>query len=85
MHYRKYCTLRIQRLRKSLKITNGKGKYQKRVIAPEDMHDARHLELILIQAERAWALAMELKELWQADPDLNARLKFHARSRLVKV
>jgi len=41
--------------------------------------DCRHLEIALIQAERAWATGMELKN----DSD-NARTRFHAARRYGK-
>ena len=34
--------------------------------------------------ERAWAMAMQLKEEWQEQPEDKARLKFHALRRLIK-
>jgi signal recognition particle subunit SRP68 len=43
-----------------------------------------HLHIPLMLAERAWALAMQLKEEWQEAPEDHARLKFHAIRRLVK-
>jgi signal recognition particle subunit SRP68 len=71
-------------LRKALKFTCGKGRFTKKQLQVKDVVDERHLLIPLMLAERSWAMAMELKEEWQADPEDNARLKFHAHSRLKK-
>eukprot|EP00871_Galdieria_phlegrea_P001654 jgi/Galph1/248/GphlegSOOS_G4937.1 len=63
--YRLYCTRRLHRLRKALKLTHGRGKFTKRKLGEEELlskGDTRILLLLLFQAERAWSHAMELKD-----------------------
>ena len=60
--FRHYCTRKLFRLRKSLKLTNGNKKYVKKEIKPEVVTSERHLLIPLYQAERAWAYAMQLKD-----------------------
>jgi signal recognition particle subunit SRP68 len=63
-----YCSRRIRRLRNALKFKNGKRRFEKREITAEVCTDARFLSLILFDAERAWAYAMELKEASEDAP-----------------
>ncbi|PPQ67016.1 hypothetical protein CVT24_011310 [Panaeolus cyanescens] len=59
--YRKHCANRTHRLRSSLKMGHGKGREFKKLppITPEIAKDG-HLQLLLFEAERAWAYAQEL-------------------------
>eukprot|EP00218_Dolichomastix_sp_CCMP3274_P013143 CAMPEP_0170144186 /NCGR_PEP_ID=MMETSP0033_2-20121228/13339_1 /TAXON_ID=195969 /ORGANISM="Dolichomastix tenuilepis, Strain CCMP3274" /LENGTH=603 /DNA_ID=CAMNT_0010380671 /DNA_START=14 /DNA_END=1825 /DNA_ORIENTATION=+ len=59
--YRQYCARRLRRLHKALKFTHGKDRYQARVVEARMCTDSRWLEMLLINAERAWAAAMEAK------------------------
>ncbi|KAL3135680.1 hypothetical protein ABBQ38_006152 [Trebouxia sp. C0009 RCD-2024] len=59
--YRQYCTRKLQRTRKALKLTHGRGKFQARIIEADMVTDSKHLSLPLISAERAWSLAKELE------------------------
>ncbi|CAI9113741.1 OLC1v1014407C1 [Oldenlandia corymbosa var. corymbosa] len=61
--YRRYCTARLRRLYKSLKLTHGRGKYNKKAITAPMVTDVRYLHVILYTAERAWSHAMEKKTL----------------------
>eukprot|EP00053_Salpingoeca_punica_P019672 m.200713 g.200713 ORF g.200713 m.200713 type:complete len:616 (-) comp17697_c0_seq3:6002-7849(-) len=76
--YRQYCARRLSRLRHSLHFMNGKQRFVKKEVALEKVTDARYLEIVLMDTERAWSYAMQLKEM------TNPRQKFHLRSRMRK-
>ncbi|KAF9560190.1 hypothetical protein CPC08DRAFT_818375 [Agrocybe pediades] len=59
--YRKHCANRTHRLRSSLKMTHGKGREFKK-LPPLNAELAKdgHLEILLFEAERAWAYSQEL-------------------------
>ncbi|PFH50722.1 hypothetical protein AMATHDRAFT_75412 [Amanita thiersii Skay4041] len=59
--YRKHCANRTHRLRSTLKMTHGKGREFKRLppLNPDIVHDG-HLQLLLLESERAWSYAQEL-------------------------
>lgn len=62
--YRQYCSRRLQRVRKSVKFTHGKGKtYIGKKVDAETATEARFLYIPLYNAERAWSYAMQLKEV----------------------
>ncbi|TYZ62172.1 hypothetical protein PybrP1_009643 [[Pythium] brassicae (nom. inval.)] len=88
--YRQYCTRRLARIRKSVKFTHGKGKvFVNKKVDAETATEARHLYLLLYNAERAWGYAMQLKEDDNLDKaengdDANTRIKFHLTGRLRK-
>ena len=58
--YRHFCTRKLHRLRSSLKIPNGRHRFKK-VPLPDTIHSQRFIELLVIQAERAWAHGLTLK------------------------
>jgi signal recognition particle subunit SRP68 len=76
--YRQYCTRRLNRLRKSLHFMNGKQRFLKKEVTADKVVDARYLEIVLMDAERAWSYAMQLREA------TNPRQKFHLRGRIRK-
>ncbi|CAK1547076.1 unnamed protein product [Leptosia nina] len=83
--YRGYCSRRIRRLRKVLKIPQGDRRhYRRRDITSSHLTSAnsenRLLCVPLLQAERAWAHAMQLRQEANTEP----RKKFHLISRLKK-
>jgi len=64
--YRQYCTNRLHRIRKSIRFTCGRGKFQKRPLANALMNKnagSKALLLPLFHAERCWSFGMELKDL----------------------
>ncbi|XP_062182646.1 uncharacterized protein LOC133886813 isoform X2 [Phragmites australis] len=61
MRYRRYCSARLRRLYKSLKLLHGRGKYTRRNITESTVTDVRFLHIIFYMAERAWSHAMEKK------------------------
>ncbi|KAL0945549.1 hypothetical protein HGRIS_014710 [Hohenbuehelia grisea] len=59
--YRKHCANRTHRLRSTLKMTHGKGREFKSLpVVTTDKLRAEHLELLLLEAERAWSYSQEL-------------------------
>lgn len=69
--YRQYCARRLTHIRhaREINFTFGKGKkFVQRELTAEDVTHDRHLQIPLINAERAWATAMEEK----ADADTAA-------------
>ncbi|KAL4709872.1 hypothetical protein ACJJTC_003835 [Scirpophaga incertulas] len=83
--YRGYCSRRIRRLRKVLKIPQANRRhYRRRDITANHLTAAnaenRLLYVPLLQAERAWAHAMQLRQEANTEP----RKKFHLISRLKK-
>ncbi|KAJ4444391.1 hypothetical protein ANN_06183, partial [Periplaneta americana] len=79
--YRGYCSRRIRRLRKVLRVTQGDKRHFKRKDVTESMlKDERYLYIPLMMAERAWSYAMQLRQEANTEP----RKKFHLISRLRK-
>lgn len=83
--YRGYCSRRIARLRKVLKIPQGDRRhFKKRNVT--DLHvnnpasDERYLHIPLMLAERSWSYAMQLRQESNTEP----RKKFHMIRRLRK-
>ncbi|KAB0796200.1 hypothetical protein PPYR_10261 [Photinus pyralis] len=83
--YRGYCTRRISRLRKVLKIPQGDRRhYKKRPVTDEHVSnpvlDERLLHIPLMLAERSWAYAMQLRQ----ESNTEQRKKFHMIRKLRK-
>ncbi|XP_053987144.1 signal recognition particle subunit SRP68-like [Hylaeus volcanicus] len=79
--YRGYCTRRLRRLRKVLKVPQGDRRhFKRRDIMPSMVSDDKFLQVPLIMAERAWSYAMQLRQESNTEP----RKKFHLISRLRK-
>lgn len=83
--YRGYCTRRVRRLRKVLKLPQGDRRHFKRKDVVEthlDLPNAdeRFLHVPLVLAERAWSFAMQLRLEANTEP----RKKFHLIQRLRK-
>ena len=81
LRYRQYCARRLHRIRKTLKLTQGKGRFVKKPLEPRMVKEGRHLLLPLICSERAWSYAMQLKRESSQD---NPRPRFHLLARLSK-
>lgn len=58
--YRRFCTRKLHRLRSSLKIPNGRHRFRKATF-PDKIESARYLQILILQAERAWAHGITLK------------------------
>ncbi|KAJ6498004.1 hypothetical protein C8R47DRAFT_1184237 [Mycena vitilis] len=82
--YRKHCANRTHRLRSTLKTTHGKGREFKKLpsLTPEIVKDG-HLQLLLLEAERAWAYSQELSAsaLLPANADQASTLRHSATGR----
>merc|ERR1711931_293541 len=79
--YRGYCSRRLRRLRKTLNFTQfSKHRFQKKKVTKEVITDAKFLQIPLMSAERAWSLAMQLKQEANSEP----RKRFHLMERLRK-
>uniref|UniRef100_UPI003AACE5C1 signal recognition particle subunit SRP68 isoform X1 n=1 Tax=Centroberyx gerrardi TaxID=166262 RepID=UPI003AACE5C1 len=79
--YRGYCSRRLRRLRKTLGFKMGnRHKFTGKKITVEMLSDNRYLLLVLMEAERAWSYAMQLKQEANTEP----RKRFHLLARLRK-
>jgi len=78
--YRQYCSRRIRRIRKRFDLRQGGRKFIRRDLHADNLRNEGLLELPLLQAERAWAYAMQLKEEARSDP----RKKYAFRNKLRK-
>ncbi|XP_078257261.1 signal recognition particle subunit SRP68 [Rhinoraja longicauda] len=79
--YRGYCSRRLRRLRKALGFKMGnRHKFIGKKVTVEILSDSRYLLLVLMDAERAWSYAMQLKQEANTEP----RKRFHLFSRLRK-
>nr|CAG4648606.1 EOG090X04NF [Polyphemus pediculus] len=79
--YRTYCSSRLQRIRKVLNFVQGdKKQFKKKEVTMDNLKDEKFLYLPLIQAERAWSYAMQLKQ----ESNTDFRKRFHLIARLRK-
>lgn len=90
--YRGYCSRRLMRIRKSLHYVQSSGgkrsAFQSKKITGQMVYEAdknnkdpiRYLLIPLMEAERAWAYAMQLKQ----EANTEQRKKFHLIRRLKK-
>lgn len=79
--YRQYCSRRIRRLRKNLKLIQGDRKnFRKKEVTVNLLKEERFLFIPLMTIERCWAYAMQLKEESLQDN----RKKFSMRNKLRK-
>lgn len=86
LNYRRYCTRRLHRMRRASKLTLGKGRFQqKEVNVAHVMNDLRALHIVVVCAERAWAMAMQKKsDNEDSDNTYNTMKKMHMKRRLSK-
>jgi len=79
--YRQYCQRRLKRIRHCLNFKLGtRHGYKGKKITKEIITDVRFLHIPLMEAERCWSHAMELKLYANTEP----RKKFHMVRRLRK-
>ncbi|XP_018371481.1 PREDICTED: signal recognition particle subunit SRP68 [Trachymyrmex cornetzi] len=79
--YRGYCSRRLRRLRKVLKVPQGDRRHFKRKdVTVAMVSEDKFLQVPLMMAERAWSYAMQLRQESNTEP----RKKFHLISRLKK-
>ncbi|KAJ1734210.1 signal recognition particle subunit srp68 [Coemansia sp. Benny D160-2] len=64
MRYRRYCAHHLRNVRKATRLSQGSStSYKPIVVTAEMVSEARHIEILVLQTERAWAFAMDLREL----------------------
>lgn len=83
--YRGYCSRRVRRLRKALKLPQGdKRHFKKRDVTIANLTgkkaDERFIHIPLMLSERAWSYAMQLRQEANTEP----RKKFHLVNKLRK-
>ncbi|XP_057311707.1 signal recognition particle subunit SRP68-like [Hydractinia symbiolongicarpus] len=79
--YRQYCQRRLKRIRNSLHFKLGtRHGFKGKKITEENANDSRYLAILLMEAERCWSAAMELKLYANTEP----RKKFHMVRKLAK-
>lgn len=79
--YRQYCQRRLRRLYKTMNFQHGsRHAFKSKKVTQDLLKDVKYLHIPLMDAERAWSHAMELKLL--ANTEL--RKKFHYIRRLRK-
>lgn len=86
--YHSYLTARLRRVRKQggFKQSKGKGAFVPKVLSAADVGKAASLLVVpLLEAERAWANGMEVKQTLESGPKQgHSRLASHMYSRLRK-
>jgi len=60
--YSRFCNKKIQKLRQTFKLTQGKKKFSKIVINPENIVDNKILIIPILESERKWAKGMHYKQ-----------------------
>lgn len=83
MRYRQYCCRRLRRLFVQLNFKHGRGRW-KPAVWPEEVKDVRFLELLLMNAERAWSFGMQLKGDNASSKTYCSRLRKRATRRFGK-
>lgn len=83
LRYRQYCARRLRRLYNVLKFKHGRGRF-KQVPFPDDFQDVRFLEVPLVNAERAWSFAVQLKADSASAAAVVPRWRHHSIQRLAK-
>ncbi|KAI8325028.1 hypothetical protein GQ54DRAFT_37472 [Martensiomyces pterosporus] len=79
--YRRYCAHRLQRVRKAVKLTQGSSAaFRKKEVTAENASKPEHVELLLLESERAWAFAMDLREQYSRTEE--PRQRYHLVRRL---
>ncbi|KIY64516.1 hypothetical protein CYLTODRAFT_457145 [Cylindrobasidium torrendii FP15055 ss-10] len=80
--YRKHCANRTHRLRSTLKMTHGKGREFKALppLKTEAIQNG-HLELLLMESERAWAYSQDLLAQSRKDDAHASSLRHNATGR----
>lgn len=82
--YAKFCGTKINKLRKILKITQGKRKFNKIEITEDLVNDSRYLLILLLNCERKWATGMAIKQqLTSIGQDIKP-LRYNIKKKLKK-
>ncbi|KAI7830966.1 hypothetical protein BX661DRAFT_90987 [Kickxella alabastrina] len=79
--YRRYCAHHLRTVRKSVKMMQGTSTvYRKKEVTAEEATKPAHIEILVLEAERAWAYAMDLRELFSRTEE--PRQRYHLIRRL---
>ncbi|KAJ2558588.1 signal recognition particle subunit srp68, partial [Coemansia sp. RSA 1933] len=79
--YRRYCAHHLRNVRKAAKLSQGSStSYKPKAVSAAVACEPRHIEIVVLQAERAWAFAMDLRELYSRTEE--ARQHYHLIRRL---
>ncbi|KAF6032509.1 Srp68 [Bugula neritina] len=81
--YRSYCSRRLRRIRKCVNLVQGvRQRFVQKRLAADQVTDVRCLYIPLVEAERCWSYAMQLKReaIEQEDP----RKRYHMLNKLRK-
>ncbi|XP_065660087.1 signal recognition particle subunit SRP68 [Hydra vulgaris] len=79
--YRQYCSRKLKRIRSSLDFKSGtRHGYKGKQITEDVITDSRYFHILLVEAERCWSYAMELKLCANTEP----RKRFHMMRKLTK-
>ncbi|KAJ2449668.1 signal recognition particle subunit srp68 [Coemansia sp. RSA 2337] len=81
LRYRRFCAHRLRNVRSGVKLTQGTSTaFRKKEVTVDMVKKPEHLEILLLQAERAWAFAMDLRELYSRTEE--PRQRYHLIRRL---
>ncbi|KAJ2882314.1 signal recognition particle subunit srp68 [Coemansia aciculifera] len=81
LRYRRFCAHRLRNVRSGAKLTQGTSTvFRKKEVSADMVKKPEHLEILLLQAERAWAFAMDLRELYSRTEE--PRQRYHLIRRL---
>ncbi|KAJ2398695.1 signal recognition particle subunit srp68 [Coemansia sp. RSA 2559] len=81
MRYRRYCAHHLRNVRKAAKLSQGSSTaYKPKAVIVELATNPKHIEILVLQAERAWAFAMDLRELYSRTEE--PRQHYHLIRRL---
>lgn len=82
--YRLYCVRRVRCLYKKMKLPQGnRNKFIKRPVEVATVKEVRHLNIPLMDAERAWARAMELQKALE-EGDAPSKVRGSIKRKLAK-
>ncbi|KAJ2606964.1 signal recognition particle subunit srp68, partial [Coemansia sp. RSA 1694] len=81
LRYRRFCANRLRNVRSAAKMAQGTSTtFRKKEVSADMVSRPEHLEILLLQAERAWAFAMDLRELYSRTEE--PRHRYHLIRRL---
>ncbi|KAJ2744365.1 signal recognition particle subunit srp68 [Coemansia sp. BCRC 34301] len=81
LRYRRFCANRLRNVRGAAKMAQGTSTtFHKKEVTVDVVSQPEHLEILLLQAERAWAFAMDLRELYSRTEE--PRHRYHLIRRL---
>ncbi|KAJ1666021.1 signal recognition particle subunit srp68 [Coemansia sp. RSA 1646] len=81
MRYRRYCANHLRNVRKAAKLSQGSStSYNPKAVTAEIASEPKHIEILVLQAERAWAFAMDLRELYSRTEE--SRQHYHLVRRM---